>query len=97
MATTLVTAPGATGLAPIIAEHGPPVGLLPTDTDTAFGALARSIIYQQLATGAARAIFLRVVAACRVRGKLRTCLCYQTTLGAYKQAHNAIWHIVCNL
>jgi hypothetical protein len=56
----------AAGLAALIAEYGPPERLVPSSGST-FSALTRSIVSQQLATGAARVIYGRFLLACQVQ------------------------------
>lgn len=56
----------AAGLAALIAEYGPPQRLVPSSGST-FSALTRSIVSQQLATGAARVIYGRFLLACQVQ------------------------------
>ena len=53
-------------LAPLIEEHGAPDSLLFKGPRNMFGSLARSIVYQQLATSAADKIFGRIQEACKV-------------------------------
>lgn len=53
-----------TRLAQLIAENGQPEQLVPSNGST-FAALARSIVSQQLATGAARVIHSRFLTACK--------------------------------
>lgn len=53
------------GLAELISAHGPPEKLVLKDGST-FQALAQSIVSQQLATGAAKTIYLRFLIACKV-------------------------------
>ncbi|KAK9867226.1 hypothetical protein WJX84_002222 [Apatococcus fuscideae] len=52
-------------LGPLIDEHGAPDSLLCKGSRNLFGSLARSIVYQQLATSAADKIFQRVLHACK--------------------------------
>lgn len=56
----------AAGLAPLIAQHGPPERLL-SKSSSCFVSLAKSILYQQLAGSAAAAIYSRFLAVCGVR------------------------------
>lgn len=51
------------GLAPLVAEHGLASKLL-AKPSPAFNTLAKSILFQQLAMGAASAIYARFLAAC---------------------------------
>lgn len=53
-------------MGPLIDEHGAPDSLLFKGSQNLFGSLARSIVYQQLATSAADKIFQRVLQACKV-------------------------------
>ena len=55
-----------TALASLIEEHGAPDSLLFKGSRNLFGSLARSIVYQQLATTAADKIFGRILQACKV-------------------------------
>lgn len=57
--------PCRAGLAELIAENGPPQSLVAKEGST-FASLASSIVAQQLAIGAARTIFGRVLVACKV-------------------------------
>ncbi|PSC71100.1 putative DNA-3-methyladenine glycosylase 2 [Micractinium conductrix] len=50
-------------LAPLIEQHGPPERLLAKQGSN-FATLAKAIVFQQLATGAAATIYGRVLAAC---------------------------------
>ncbi len=54
-----------TGLADLVAEHGPPASLAACEGST-FASLARSIVAQQLAIGAARTIHGRFLVSCKV-------------------------------
>lgn len=52
-------------LAPLIQQHGPPLRLLAKLGTCCFASLAKSIVFQQLATGAAAAIYSRVLRVCQ--------------------------------
>lgn len=55
-----------TALVPLIEQFGAPSRLMAKGFTNMFASLARSIIYQQLATGAATAIHGRFLEACKV-------------------------------
>ena len=54
-------------LAPLIAQHGPPEWLLAKASSggQCFASLSKAIVFQQLATRAAAAIYARVLEACQ--------------------------------
>lgn len=60
-------ADSAAELAGVIAQHGPSEALWPKEATNIFGSLARTIIGQQLAIKAAKAIYDRFLAVCEVR------------------------------
>ncbi|GAB4819203.1 hypothetical protein N2152v2_006249 [Parachlorella kessleri] len=57
-------------LVPFVEQHGAPERLLAKTGTSCFASLAKSIVFQQLATGAAAAIYARVLGVCKCEEEL---------------------------